>query len=115
MFVDLSLLILRRLGQSAPRLDKQIFPPAHLMHPGIIDPSGPIKGVNGPLPGLVMFLLYHQIDLLELIINLLQNDLILVVQHFLIFFHLHINMLDPFEFLLQHPQVILIIPGNVSY
>ena len=115
MLVDLSLLVLRRLGKRAPGLDEQILPPANLVHPGIVDASGPVEGVDGPLPGLVVLHLDHHINFLELVINLLENNLILIIEHLLILFHLNIHMLNPLQLLLQHPQVILIIPGNVGY
>jgi hypothetical protein len=42
-----------------------------------------------------MFPLDELIDLLELIINLLKDSFILIVQHLLIFFHLHVHVLYP--------------------
>ena len=96
MLIDFSLLILRRFGKCAPGLDQQIFPPSYLMHSSVIDPSGPIKGINSSLPGLVVFLLDHQVDFLELIINLLENNFVLIVKHLLILLHFDIHMLDPF-------------------
>ena len=80
----------------------------------IVDPSGPAEGIDGSLPGLVVLPLDHLVDIPELVINLLENDLVLFIKHPLVLLHLHVNMLDPLQFLFQHPHVVLVVSGDVG-
>lgn len=114
MLVHLSLFILRRLGKCAPALDEEILPPANLVHSGIIDASGSVEGVDGSLAGLVVLGFDHHIDGLELVVNLLEDNLILIIEHLLILLHLDVHMLDSFQFLVQNPEIVLVVPGNVG-
>ena len=66
------------------------------MHSGIIDSCSSAEGIDGSLPGLIVFPLNHLVDLPKLIINLFEDYFVLIIQHFLILIHLNINMFDPF-------------------
>ena len=114
MLVYFGLLVLGRLGEGGPGLDEQVLPPADLVASGVIDSSGPVECLDGPLPRFVMLLLEHDENVLELVIDLLEYDLILVVKDLLVLFHLDINVLNPFEFLLKDPEIVLVVTGYVS-
>ena len=114
VLVDLGLLVLGGLGEGGPGFDEQILPPADLVDSGVVDPSGPVEGLDSPLPCFMVFLLEHDEDFLELVVYLFEDDFVLVVEDLLVLLHLDVNVLDPFEFLLEDPEVVLVVAGDVG-
>jgi len=85
------------------------------MHSRIVDSCCSAKSINSSLSRLVVLSLDHLVDISELIIDLFQDNFVLVIEHSLVFFHLDIDMFDPFQLLLQHSHVILVISGDINY
>jgi len=62
-----------------------------------------------------MYPLNDLVNVFKLIIDLLHNHPILLIQHLLILFHLHIRMLYAIQLLLQHAKVVFVVAGYVGY
>ena len=114
VLVDLGLLVLGGLGEGGPGFDEQILPPADLVDSGVVDPSGPVEGLDCPLARFVVFLFEHEEDFLELVVDLFEDDFVLIVEDLLVLLHLDVHVLDPFEFLLEDPEVVLVVAGDVG-
>ena len=114
VLVDFGLLVLGGLGEGGSGLDKQILPPADLVDSGVVDSSGPVEGLDGPLACFMVFLLEHYEDFLELVVDLFEDDFVLVVEDLLVLLHLDVYVLDPFKFLLENSEVVLVVAGDVG-
>ena len=114
VLVDFGLLVLGGFWEGGSGLDEQILPPADLVDSGVVDSSGPVEGLDSPLACFMVFLLEHDEDFLELVVDLFEDDFVLVVKDLLVLLHLDVDVLDPFEFLLEDPEVVLVVAGDVG-
>ena len=84
------------------------------MNSSVVDSSGSIEGINCSLSGLVVFPFDHGVDVFELIIDLLEYNFVLIIENFLILFHLDVHMFYSLQLFLQNSQVIFIVSRYVG-
>lgn len=114
MFVDFCILIIGGLGQGAASLDQELSPPPHFLETGLGDAACPTEGIDCPLANLLVFAFDHLVDFSELLVDLLDDCLVLILEEFLILSHFDVDMFDFLQFLLQDPQVLLVVLGDTA-
>lgn len=111
---DFCFLVEGGLGEGCACLDEQFLPPAHFAEPGLVHPRSTSEGFYCSLAGLVVLAFDDLVDFLELVVDVFEDGLVLIVEHFLVLLHLHVHVLDPLQLLVQDPQVVLVVAGDVA-
>ena len=109
MLVDLSILVERWFGKGGACPYELVPPPWNFLIADIIEIVGSFEWLHHSLFGLRVLSLDHFVDLPKLIIDLLENQSVLLIEHLLILFYFDIHVLDLIKLLLQGLDVLFII------